>query len=56
MTLHCNVHGPMRYRPRFHWWECAGFDGEGCPLIFVTDELVYYAVADPPGVTRVFAE
>jgi hypothetical protein len=30
----------MVYRARYHWWVCPGFDGEGCPVQFVTDELV----------------
>ena len=40
----------MRYRAKYCWWECLGFDGEGCALGMLADEIVYYAIA-VPGVT-----
>lgn len=33
----CTVHGTMRHRERF--WECNGYDGEGCPSMITDDEL-----------------
>ena len=30
ITVRCAEHGPMRYREGFSWWDCPGFDGEGC--------------------------
>jgi hypothetical protein len=34
----CDLHGPMKYRPPLCWWECLGFDGEGCNVMIVYDE------------------
>lgn len=34
----CDLHGPMRYRAPLCWWECLGFDGEGCHVMIVYDE------------------
>ena len=31
----CRVHGLMKYREPFGWWECPGFDGEGCGVQIV---------------------
>jgi hypothetical protein len=28
--INCTIHGPMHWRPGPDWWECLGFDGEGC--------------------------
>lgn len=46
----CNAHGPMHYRFAFDWWECVGFDGEGC-----SGQIVYAEDLDRggniPGVT-----
>jgi hypothetical protein len=38
VTVTCRVHGPMRYRVPLCWWECVGFDGEGCDAPVVRDE------------------
>ncbi|HET9118322.1 MAG TPA: hypothetical protein VFN75_09680 [Pseudonocardiaceae bacterium] len=43
---YCDSHGRMQYKVRFMWWECSGFDGEGCPVQFVTDELIQDCVLD----------
>lgn len=33
------MHGPMKWRPGLDWWECLGFDGEGCgvQIIYIED-------------------
>jgi hypothetical protein len=38
-AVECTIHGPMHYRTKFNWWECLGFDGEGCdrPLVYAED-------------------
>ena len=52
MTVHCDTHGPMRYRVALMWWECPGFDGEGCGVQVVYDEdLARGTEAGIPGVT-----
>lgn len=38
--VRCLAHGPMRYRPALGWWECPGFDGEGCDVQIVYAEDV----------------
>lgn len=38
MTVICRTHGPMLYRFPLKWWECHGFDGEGCSTQIVYDE------------------
>jgi hypothetical protein len=38
MTVTCLTHGPMRRRESLCWWECVGFDGEGCGMQVVYDE------------------
>jgi len=48
----CDIHGPMRYRFALDWWECVGFDGEGCTVPIVYSEDIFGC--DPsgmPGVT-----
>jgi len=49
VTVSCDVHGPMRRREHLFWWECAGFDGEGCGA-WLTDEDIRRDIAEP-GVT-----
>ena len=52
MTVSCDVHGPMRRRPLLYWWECLGFDGEGCGVQVVYDEdLACCEASHIPGVT-----
>jgi len=52
MTVICDVHGPMKRREALLWWECPGWDGEGCPVQLVYDEgLRRVADAGIPGVT-----
>jgi hypothetical protein len=36
----CLTHGPMKYRFALDWWECPGFDGEGCNVHLVYQEDV----------------
>jgi hypothetical protein len=38
-TVECTIHGPMHWRPGPDWWECLGFDGEGCgrQLVYAED-------------------
>lgn len=53
MTVTCRVHGPMRYRTAPHWYECPGYDGEGCevPVVYAEDAaLALDAGAALPGV------
>ncbi len=51
MTVTCLTHGPMLRREPLCWWECAGFDGEGCSTQIVYDEdLVRGADAGIPNV------
>lgn len=41
MTVICDMHGPMMYRPPLGWWECLGFDGEGardCGVMIIYEE------------------
>lgn len=39
VTLTCEWHGPMHYRPELRQWgPCSGFDGEGCTAGPVSDE------------------
>ena len=35
MTLTCLKHGPMKHRFALDWWECLGFDGEGCDATMI---------------------
>lgn len=52
MTVSCDVHGPMRRREQLFWWECAGFDGEGCGVQIVYDEDIRRGAGSGiPGVT-----
>ena len=48
-TVICNTHGPMKRRE--HWWECPGFDGEGCDS-WLTDGDVAGGISEP-GVTAI---
>lgn len=42
----------MKYRFSLCWWECVGFDGEGCDAQLVYDEdLTRGAEAGIPSVT-----
>lgn len=39
MTVTCLTHGPLKYRFGLKWYECVGFDGEGCEdTMIVYDE------------------
>lgn len=54
MTLipHCTAHGRMLRRENLFWWECWGFDGEGCPArIVYDDDLKYPGNNSMPGIT-----
>ena len=51
MTVICNVHGPMKHRPSLSWWECPGFDGEGCSTQIIYDEDLRRDTSNIPGVT-----
>jgi hypothetical protein len=42
----CGIHGVMKYRAAMKWWECVGFDGEGCCIL--TDEDIYLLVRGRP--------
>jgi hypothetical protein len=51
-TVTCDTHGPMSLRERNHWWQCRGFDGEGCAAGY--SGIVYSGDAmrgSVPGVT-----
>jgi hypothetical protein len=37
-VVECLTHGPMIYRMGCDWWECVGFDGEGCSVPLVSSE------------------
>lgn len=50
MTVICLTHGPMKHHVKKCWWECHGFDGEGCPLSNITDELIKRLDIIPPGI------
>jgi hypothetical protein len=45
IEVRCMVHGPMKYRFDRDWWNCVGYDGEGCGS-FLTAETV--RDQDPP--------
>lgn len=50
----CEIHGRMRHRENF--WECNGYDGEGCESMITDDELSGCVIrtCDPPrGAVRV---
>jgi hypothetical protein len=47
--VRCDQHGPMQHREDTHWWECHGFDGEGCAVQVVYVEDAYRGGI--PGVT-----
>jgi hypothetical protein len=52
-VITCATHGPMLYRPIPRWWECVGFDGEGCGTQLLYDEDVKCCLRSgtwPPGV------
>lgn len=51
-TIECATHGPLHYRPLFRWWECVGFDGEGCDTMLLYDCL--RTGTWPPGVVIVW--
>ena len=51
MTVSCDLHGPMKRRYHLFWWECVGFDGEGCGVQIVYDEDITRSRGDIPGVT-----
>lgn len=40
MVVECLTHGPMKERFALDWWECPGFDGEGCEVQIVYAEDV----------------
>lgn len=48
----CALHGPMIRRGPLYWWVCPGFDGEGCWVPVVTDELLVSWYADGLGAAR----
>jgi hypothetical protein len=50
VTVICLVHGPMKHNVKMLWWECHGFDGEGCDLNNITDELIRRLDIIPPGI------
>jgi hypothetical protein len=43
-TVECTIHGLMHWRPGPDWWECLGFDGEGCDrqLVYVEDAALRF--------------
>jgi len=47
----CFYHGPMKYRDHLLWFECVGFDGEGCPAR-LGDEQIYAINRNTPIVLR----
>lgn len=54
MTVTCDTHGPMKYRFPVAWWECLGFDGEGCgvQIVYLEDAGRAVRSGSPiPGVT-----
>jgi hypothetical protein len=41
----------MKYRPELRWWECLGFDGEGCGVqIVYIEDVALGPAAGIPGV------
>lgn len=47
----CLTHGPMKHRFALDWWECVGFDGEGCGVQLVYAEDIERSEASGiPGV------
>jgi hypothetical protein len=34
----CPIHGQMHYRFDMDWWECPGWDGEGCGYRVTAEE------------------
>jgi hypothetical protein len=52
VTVACDLHGPMKWREGPGWWECFGFDGEGCGVQIVYEEDARLGPASGiPGVT-----
>lgn len=45
----CRVHGPMKFRFDRNWWECPGFDGEGCRVVRA-EEVACGTASDTPNV------
>jgi hypothetical protein len=51
VDVECLTHGPMKYRFALDWWECLGFDGEGCDVqIVYAEDVVLGAESGIPGV------
>jgi hypothetical protein len=46
IAVECGIHGPMKYRFPLDWWECVGFDGEGCCKLIA--EEAYDLLQYPP--------
>lgn len=47
MTVTCLTHGPMKYRFDTRWYECVGFDGEGCDAPVAREEDLADVVSIP---------
>lgn len=47
ISLACAKHGPMRFRLNLGWWDCAGFDGEGCAARVTCTELCVILAGRP---------
>jgi hypothetical protein len=47
LDVTCMYHGPMHYRNPMMWYDCIGFDGEGCPAK-LTDEEVDLILNEQP--------
>jgi len=54
MIVSCDVHGPMKRREHLCWWECLGFDGEGCDA-WLTDTDISAGISER-GVQVVYDE
>ena len=51
-SVSCADHGPMRYRAEFGWYDCPGFDGEGCRTKVTTLEVDLIMAGQPIEVGR----
>lgn len=51
MTVFCDAHGSMKYRAPLGWWECPGFDGEGCSVQIIYDEDLRRDTSNIAGIT-----
>jgi|HubBroStandDraft_2_1064218.scaffolds.fasta_scaffold11006_7 hypothetical protein len=48
LDVRCDQHGPMRYQMARDWWTCAGFDGEGCPVMVRAETIAAGTTTGPP--------